>query len=106
MSNKDLYNIVGGIAKTMLVDLVDKAVESSKNVSSFIDEEIKPKFDAKPEETPTTFPSETQLMKLFIDEYDAAITPSWNRVELRFVDDCVNREFVAFKNGYTLAYKA
>lgn len=104
MSNKDLYNIVGGIAKTMLTELVDKAVESSKNVGNFVDEEIKAKFDSKPEEPLNkAIPNENEFMQLFINQLDCEVTPSWNRVELRFVDNATNREFIAFKNGYLLA---
>lgn len=101
-NNKDLYNIIGGLAKSVVGEIIDKAVESSKNVSSFIDDEIKTKFDTKEDSTVKsgTVPSETDFMKLFIEQYDGEITPAWNRVELRFVDTSTNREFIAFKNGY------
>lgn len=105
MKNKDLYNVVGGIAKTILSDLVDKAIESSKQVGDFIDDEIKPKFDSSPE-TETTqqkkLLNETELMQAFIEQYDSPITPSWDRSTLSFVDENVNREFIMFKNGYLL----
>lgn len=106
-NNKELYNVVGQLAKSVISDLVDKAVESTKAVgeaTSDLAENMKESVSQK-KTMMIGIPSETELMKLFIESYDGPITPSWNRVELRFVDDAVNREFIAFKNGYLAAYK-
>lgn len=105
-NNKELYNVVGQLAKSVISDLVDKAVESTKAVgeaTSDLAENMKESVSQK--KTMIEVPSETELMNLFIESYDGPVTPSWNRVELRFVDDAANREFIAFKNGYLAAYK-
>lgn len=107
-NNKELYAIIGGLAKSVVGDIIDKAVESSKQVSDFIDDEIKPKFeaevDSEPKSSKKAILNENQLMQAFIEQHEDSVTPSWDRVNLCFVDASVDKEFKSFKNGYLLGW--
>jgi len=104
-SNKELYNIVGQLTKKVLSDIVDKAIETTKQTAKDASDFMGENKESTHKNTSILKLSDTELMELFLESYDGVITPSWNRVELCFVDGAADREFKSFKKGYLVAAK-